>query len=254
MANEISLKEQKHIDSLVRLYEEKQDVFAMALHSLHGYITLSKGLEPLIHTVKYRLKEPSHLKDKLERKLKEAKNEKKQFDINKDNLFLKINDLAGFRIIHLHTRQVEEINLQVKQILKSQQWEVLEGPEAKTWDDESEIYFQSIGFDTVSNHNMYTSVHYVIKPSPTITCELQIRTLMEEVWGEVDHKINYPHKTDNLSCREQIKVLARSTSSCSRLVDCIFSTHNNFADSIITSPKANKALKKAVKKKTAKRK
>jgi hypothetical protein len=41
----------------------------------------------------------------------------------------------------------------------------------------------------------------------------------------VDHKINYPHKSESLSCREQIKVLARVTSSCSRLVDSIFHSY-----------------------------
>jgi ppGpp synthetase/RelA/SpoT-type nucleotidyltranferase len=50
---------------------------------------------------------------------------------------------------------------------------------------------------------------------------------MEEVWGEVDHSINYPEKSDSHSCREQIKALARATSSCSRLVDSIFSTHEH---------------------------
>jgi len=74
---------------------------------------------------------------------------------------------------------------------------------------------------------MYTSVHYVVQPNSIseLTCEIQVRTLMEEVWGEVDHKINYPEKADSLSCREQIKVLARVTSSCSRLVDSIFLAH-----------------------------
>ena len=47
---------------------------------------------------------------------------------------------------------------------------------------------------------------------------------MEEVWGEVEHSINYPHKIDNLACREQLKVLARVTSSATRLVDSIFLT------------------------------
>ena len=71
------------------------------------------------------------------------------------------------------------------------------------------------------------SVHYVVQPNSRteLTCEIQVRTLMEEVWGEVDHQINYPVKANSLSCREQIKVLARVTSSCSRLVDSIFFTH-----------------------------
>jgi len=71
---------------------------------------------------------------------------------------------------------------------------------------------------------MYTSVHYVVESnsSTRATCEIQVRTLAEELWGEVDHTMNYPHESSVLSCREQIKVLARVTSSCSRLVDSIF--------------------------------
>jgi ppGpp synthetase/RelA/SpoT-type nucleotidyltranferase len=53
---------------------------------------------------------------------------------------------------------------------------------------------------------------------------------MEEVWGEVDHTINYPHKSNSLPCREQIKALARATSTCSRLVDSIFASHNDYEE------------------------
>lgn len=57
-----------------------------------------------------------------------------------------------------------------------------------------------------------------------MTCELQVRTLTEETWGEVDHRINYPHKTDSVACLQQIRALARSTSAAGRLVDSIFAT------------------------------
>ncbi len=80
---------------------------------------------------------------------------------------------------------------------------------------------------------MYTSVHYVIKPKKMTqyTCEIQVRTLMEEVWGEVDHTINYPDKTRSLACSEQIATLARATSAATRLVDSIFRSHADFQDS-----------------------
>jgi putative GTP pyrophosphokinase len=218
------------IDELVKHFVAHEEAFLRARNSLQGYISLSKKLTPYIHTIKSRLKDPTHLKDKLVRKANDAKSKNLNFDITKDNLFLKINDLAGFRIIHLHTRQIEYIDKYLKEIFREENVEILEGPEAKTWDDEFSGYFQSLGFTTVRNPNMYTSIHYIVKPSPIITCEIQVRTLMEEVWGEVDHLINYPHKTESISCRDQIKVLARSTSSCSRLVDCIFATHAEYEE------------------------
>jgi putative GTP pyrophosphokinase len=67
-------------------------------------------------------------------------------------------------------------------------------------------------------------VHYVLKPNRKATSELQVRTLLEEVWGEVDHELNYPHESTILACREQLAALARATWSCNRLIDAIYRT------------------------------
>ncbi len=143
------------------------------------------------------------------------------------NLFGKINDLAGLRLLHLHTRQFANINQCLTRIFGEQHYRIVEQPTARAWDDESRDYFKSIGIKCVKSDSMYTSVHYVIAPNRQYTCEIQVRTLAEELWGEVDHSMNYPKKTESLACREQIKVLARVTSSCSRLVDSIFRSHED---------------------------
>lgn len=215
------------IDELVSHFNINKKLFVSMIDSLNSYIDNSEDIRALMHSKKYRIKDPDHLKDKLIRKAVELNKKKKAFDYNKENLFLKINDLAGLRILHLHTKQFKQIDAELRNILSEQKWKIIEGPKAKTWDDESRAYFKSIGVKTENNENLYTSVHYIIKPNTKslLTCEIQVRTLMEEVWGEVDHKINYPHKSEVLSCREQIKTLARVTSSCSRLVDSIFATH-----------------------------
>ena len=73
----------------------------------------------------------------------------------------------------------------------------------------------------------YTSIHYVVKPKSdsNICCEIQVRTLFEEIWGEIDHTINYPSPTDNKACREQLRVLSKLVSTGTRLADSIFRTH-----------------------------
>ena len=58
-------------------------------------------------------------------------------------------------------------------------------------------------------------------PKWQFTCEIQVRTLMEEVWGEIAHTIDYPVATTSVACKEQLRALARATSSCSRLVDSL---------------------------------
>jgi hypothetical protein len=51
------------------------------------------------------------------------------------NLFLKINDLAGFRILHLHTRQMDHINKPLLKRFDEALYRLIEGPVAKTWDE-----------------------------------------------------------------------------------------------------------------------
>lgn len=221
---QLSAREIQRIDAMVKHFEANKARFDAALGSLTSYVTSSEALAPLIHSFKRRVKDPEHLRAKLVRKFLEAKESGKRPDYSVDNLFTKVNDLAGFRIIHLHTTQFASINVELLKIFEDQRWIVSEGPVAKTWDDETRRYFQELSMATEESKTMYTSVHYVVKPNSRqeITCEIQVRTLMEEVWGEVDHTINYPEKSPIPSCREQILVLARMTSACSRLVDSIF--------------------------------
>jgi ppGpp synthetase/RelA/SpoT-type nucleotidyltranferase len=196
-----------------------------------------------VHSLRSRIKSADHLKDKLQRKLKELRAEGRSLDdITPQNLFLKVNDLVGLRILHLHTRQFEPINAGLQNLFGKFRYKCLEGPAARTWDDETRDYFDTLGVQTVKSPSLYTSVHYIVDAGLDTPCtaEIQVRTLAEELWGEVDHSINYPHKTSSLACREQIKALARATSSCSRLVDSIYRSHEDFLVNSQTHPKAKK--------------
>ncbi|MFA6174766.1 MAG: RelA/SpoT domain-containing protein [Kiritimatiellales bacterium] len=219
-------REAKLIDALVEHYVENSSLVLRFTKQVLIAISDSAELQRLIHSVKYRTKDPAHLRDKLFRKLEKCKMESKKFDINKDNLFEKISDLGGIRILHLYTKQIQEIDTQLRGMLEEMKITIAEGPFARTWDDEYRNFFSKIGISTQPSPTMYTSVHYVVASNSRtlITCEIQVRTLMEEVWGEVDHAINYPHKNDSVACTEQIRALARSTSSATRLVDAIFTT------------------------------
>ena len=61
---------------------------------------------------------------------------------------------------------------------------------------------------------------------------LRDRTLAEEVWGEISHTINYPEETGSEACKEQLKVLARLVSGCSRLVDSIVVSYDEYNEKI----------------------
>lgn len=215
------------VEAILSAYDESRQTVQLFRDQLYAALNSSSHLAAHVHSMKTRIKEREHLREKLVRKIARCEAAGERFDITPENLLTAINDLAGVRILHLYTRQIRDIDAALGDIFSEQKYDVLEGPFARTWDDESREFFQECGIQTQVSPTMYTSVHYVIGSASrtTVTCEIQVRTLMEEVWGEVDHTINYPTPTDLLTSKEQLKVLARVTSSATRLVDSIFATH-----------------------------
>ena len=215
------------VSALLEAYAKHHNSVDLFRSQLVAALESSAELQKHVHSMKHRLKDPEHLEEKLQRKMAECESAGRAFEITPDNLLLRVNDLAGVRILHLYTRQIAQIDAALRSIFEEMKYELLEGPFARTWDDESREFFRSCGIKTQDSPTMYTSVHYVIGSASRtkMTCEIQVRTLMEEVWGEVDHLLNYPAPTENLATREELKVLARVTSSATRLVDAIFLTH-----------------------------
>lgn len=222
--------ERRLIESLLKAYDAHRKPITVFHDQLMVALEGSTALSNSIHSMRSRLKDPDHLKDKLERKIKECKLKNKRFSITPENLLTKVNDLVGFRLLHLYTRQFTAIDAALRDVFDEGKYDLIEGPFARTWDDESRQFFRDCNVETQDSPSMYTSVHYVIGSASktTVTAEIQVRTLSEEVWGEVDHTMNYPHPVDSVPCREQLKVLARVTSSASRLVDSIFATVDDF--------------------------
>lgn len=221
-----SKAERALVERLVKQYVSNRHVVEVMLKQVSDAILGSKDLMANIHSTKARLKDPSHLRDKLFRKLEKQKAKGRTLGINETNLFRKVTDLAGIRLLHLHTDQFIAIDRALRAVFEEYRYPLVEKPSARTWDDEYRKFFAEAGVRTIKSPKMYTSVHYVIESNNVNkgTCEIQVRTLAEELWGEVDHSMNYPHESKIQACREQIKVLARLTSSCSRLVDSIFSS------------------------------
>lgn len=258
-AVKITVADGQLCDELLAEYAAKKHLISQFQNQLIGALRDSPDLFPLVHSFKTRLKDPGHLRDKLERKILKFKKSGDNFDISRENLLSKINDLVGVRILHLHTKQIRSIDEVLRSILEEQRYDLIEGPFARTWDDESRAFFRECGIDTQGSPSMYTSVHYVVGSASRtrITAEIQVRTLMEEVWGEVDHALNYPHQIDSLACREQLKVLARVTSSATRLVDSIFLTLDEYNEAHAmtieeTRPETRSGARKAKKKKRGK--
>lgn len=223
------------IELLTSLYQTSLSDALIVAKTIADRISDYEELQKIIHTIKWRVKAPDSFKHKLERKYEESLKEGGEpFDFNEENLFDKITDLAGVRILHIHTTQIEKIKPLLEDFLLNKlNMTLFEPPKANVWDIEYEKYYrENVGIETKDKHSMYTSVHYVYKFNDKIKvkCEIQIRTLIEETWGEVSHTINYPDETKSIACQEQIRALARVTSSGTRLIDSIFKSKKEFDD------------------------
>ncbi|RYY07890.1 MAG: (p)ppGpp synthetase [Sphingobacteriaceae bacterium] len=223
------MKEQENNDSVISFYNSNQHRLLQFQASVTTFFSSHPKLNsksfPLIHSIKTRLKDPDHLRKKIERK------RTKGIEITNDNLFTEVNDLIGIRILHLYQDQFELIHNEILQYVSEGDWAFVEPPKAMTWDPESKLMYDALGIKTELRETYYTSVHYLVKPNNSnpnpICCEIQVRTLFEEIWGEIDHTINYPLPSNDVACKEQLRVLSKLVSTGTRLADSIFRTHKD---------------------------
>lgn len=217
---------EKTIDEVVNNWNNKTNIFVYTqfLKRVVSFFQdnpkLTEGKLPIIHSIKYRLKDPEHLRDKLLRKWSE------EDPITKENMFNRITDFAGIRILHIYQGQFPEIHAALMKQIEAKEWCFAENPVAYTWDPESTMFFSSLGIECKVKDSQYTSIHYLLKPNEQsdVICELQVRTLFEEIWGEIDHAINYPHAIDSISCKTQLRTLAKLSITGTKMVDAIFAT------------------------------
>ncbi|WP_323950229.1 RelA/SpoT domain-containing protein [Aeromonas caviae] len=145
-----------------------------------------------VHSVRWRVKDPEHLMEKIVRKNIKKEGEEipeKYKTINKENYHNVITDLVGVRAIHLF----KDEHLSIDGYLR-EHWTPHETPtiNIRKGDDDTE----QDGFTIKQHPAGYRSVHYIFSSQPTkkiVFTEVQVRTIFEEGWSEIDHKVRYPN-------------------------------------------------------------
>ncbi len=140
-----------------------------------------------VHSISARAKDPEHLIEKIIRKTNESN---KRYTI--ENYFLEITDLIGIRLLYVFKEDFPEIH----QFIQSEFLDrIKEKIACVRQGDKTEIYE---GLDLkIEKRNGYRSVHYIVDTEDSLCCEIQVRTLTEEAWGEIDHSIRYPYNKNN---------------------------------------------------------
>ena len=151
---------------------------------------------PSVHSVRWRIKNPDHLLEKIVRKCVDQK--EKYRSITEHNYFEIVTDLVGLRALHLFKDDCFSIDEDLRNT-----WTPAEPPKAyfREGDPQDLIdRFQKNGFEVEKHPAGYRSIHYVCSTQPVqrrVLAEIQVRTIFEEGWSEIDHRVRYPNFSEN---------------------------------------------------------
>lgn len=149
-----------------------------------------------VHSVRWRVKDCDHVLEKIIRK--RAAGEPKYADVCESNYFSVVTDLVGIRALHLFKDDCFEIHKRLIAL-----WDPVEAPVAyiRSGDPQELIEkYAKAGLEVKEHPAGYRSVHYVFASQPLnrkVISEVQIRTIFEEGWSEIDHTIRYPNFSEN---------------------------------------------------------
>ena len=178
-------------DTLSNIYEDFNR-YKDTYETQANFISNTLRRHSKIHTVKTRVKNGERLIEKIIRKTPNRKDKYgEDFEFNLENYKEEINDLIGIRAIHIFKQDWEEIH---KFILST--WKVIEIT-ANVREGDNTARFEELNIEIQSRKSGYRSVHYLIEFYPTsqrVIAEIQVRTIFEEGYGEIDHQLRYSHK------------------------------------------------------------
>jgi ppGpp synthetase/RelA/SpoT-type nucleotidyltranferase len=167
-----------------------------------------------VHSIKARLKDPEHLIEKIIRE----KQSDPSFEITEETYDRVITDLIGLRALHLFKEDWECIH---DWIIES--WEVKTKPVVNIREgDNPELVslFEKKGCEVRKHPFGYRSAHYIVASKPSkkeILAEIQVRTIFEEGWSEIDHLIRYPYVKDNPILEQYLVMFNRLAGSADEM-------------------------------------
>ena len=171
-----------------------------------------------IHSIKYRVKSRERLIEKIIKKSIQDPSE----GITVKNYRQRIKDLIGVRVLHLFKEDWVDIHDYV-----FDNWEFFVVPKVnyKKGDPPKLLDAYTKKGLALNEHAFgYRSIHYNIKIKPgrqEMIAEVQLRTLFEEAWSEIDHHVRYSNNRGVDGAELYLGVLNNITSNADKIASHI---------------------------------
>lgn len=215
-------------EELVKIYDDYTALVSL-LEKEAGHI-VSKLIDvSSVHSVRRRVKKPTHLIEKIIRKGKKYA----ERNISVENYKEIVTDLIGIRVLHLFKDDWRSIHNEIIEL-----WDLKETPQVnvRRGDYNMEQFEDSIkdlNCEIIVREHGYRSVHYLISinitKSTNILVEIQVRTVFEEAWSEIDHIMRYPYDVDNPILTEYLAIFNRIVGSADEMGTFLKKVKKNFS-------------------------
>lgn len=215
-------------DELQKIYEDYVYLVPQ-LEKEAEYIVAKLIDTKCAHSVRRRVKKPKHLIEKIIRKGKKYT----ALGITVDNYKKIVTDLIGIRVLHLFKDEWVEIHNDIMGL-----WDIRETPQINIRRGDYNITelqesIADLNCEIVVREHGYRSVHYLISMPVTkeneVLVEIQVRTVFEEAWSEIDHLMRYPYDVDNPAITEYLAIFNRIVGSADEMGTFIKNMKSKFS-------------------------
>jgi len=225
-------------DCLMAIGEDFESRRSGYFEAVQKYITdIAKF--PQIHSYRYRVKETGSLIKKII-----TKTCTKQETINVDNYRVKITDLVGIRVLYVFKSDYYPIHEKIWEKYEHQKAENIH-IKLREGDDKS-IYKEVLKNDPMIELNStYRSIHYTLyineKDLYDARLEIQTRSIFEEGWSEINHKLVYKNKgvADYLILNEASRILSALVGDCDSLGELMKNIHSEYLQKLSDKEKSH---------------
>lgn len=152
------------------------------------------------HTISYRLKDEGRLIEKIDKEIKSVSG--KSVSVTARNFQEHIGDLLGIRLVCLRLADIKIIEAYLETLVQDKMLEFIKEPLQKRSFILPIDPGEAIRDSPDLMYSGYSSIHYQITLGDSsgapnelknLQAEFQLRTILEEAWGEIDHKYRYAY-------------------------------------------------------------
>jgi len=188
---------------------EKEELLLSFYRAKPNYEELAREIRRLLQTdpsfptgslysIEHRIKDEDRLIEKIDKRNKEKRKDHSPIDAT--NYKQRIEDLLGIRIVCLRLSDVEKVEEYLQSLHDEGRLAFVRRPQKKRTFilpvDPAELLPKGVDLQ----YSGYSSIHYLVKLGKSLKlpreiaalrAEIQLRTILEEAWGEIEHKYRY---------------------------------------------------------------